>query len=146
MYFPDMEMRCAQNFANYLQSTSAKQTIYLSGIVNDGSLSKHLRSRLRVEDVLRESGVPLTVLRAAIIIGSGSEAMALIWPWAPIGMWLSQKEPPRVCCVSVYPGSFPDQKYRLMLNSKLNKSGDILAKKLSLLPLGRPSKVNSSQR
>jgi uncharacterized protein YbjT (DUF2867 family) len=76
--FADMEARAAQNFAAYLKTTTARQVIFLSGIANDEQLSKHLTSRKNVEHILQSSGVPLTTLRAAIIIGSGSASFEII--------------------------------------------------------------------
>lgn len=76
--FHQLELQIAKNFADWVKSTSAKQVIYLGGIVNDENLSKHLSSRMAVEDVLKTSGVPVTVLRAAIIIGSGSASFEII--------------------------------------------------------------------
>lgn len=76
--FSDMEEASARNFTTALNQTSCKQIIYLSGISNDERLSEHLTSRKRVEDVLRESKAALTVLRAAIIIGSGSASFEII--------------------------------------------------------------------
>jgi len=76
--FGDLEKNSAENFVQYINQTEAKQIIYLSGIVNDENLSDHLLSRKNVEDILRASTVPLTVLRAAIIIGSGSASFEII--------------------------------------------------------------------
>jgi uncharacterized protein YbjT (DUF2867 family) len=76
--FAAMEESSARNFVKSLEKTRCKQVIYLSGISNDDGLSKHLTSRRRVEDVLHESAIPLTVLRAAIIIGSGSASFEII--------------------------------------------------------------------
>ena len=47
-----LESLSAENFVHTIDKTAAKQVIYLSGIVNDKSLSKHLSSRKKVEDVL----------------------------------------------------------------------------------------------
>ncbi|MEP7233263.1 MAG: NAD(P)H-binding protein, partial [Ginsengibacter sp.] len=47
--FEDMEIKCAQNFRDRVEQTSAEQVIYLSGIVNEKELSKHLASRKNVE-------------------------------------------------------------------------------------------------
>jgi uncharacterized protein YbjT (DUF2867 family) len=43
----------------------------MGGLGDDGDLSAHLRSRREVESLLAESGVPVTVLRAAIVVGAG---------------------------------------------------------------------------
>ena len=76
--FTDLEAQSAQNFVQYINQTTCQQVIYLSGIVNDADLSDHLLSRKNVEDVLRKAKAPLTVLRAAIIIGSGSASFEII--------------------------------------------------------------------
>lgn len=76
--FSEAEKDTALNFAGYIKNTTARQIIYLSGIVNDQELSEHLSSRKNVEDYLKTSGIPLTVLRAAIIIGSGSASFEII--------------------------------------------------------------------
>lgn len=76
--FANLEKEMAENFVSYLNETNAKQLIYLGGISNDDKLSKHLSSRKYTEEVLASSKVPLTVLRAAIIIGSGGASFEII--------------------------------------------------------------------
>ena len=76
--FEQMEIDSATNFIHALQRTRARQIIYLSGISNHETLSPHLRSRKAVEKVLGSSSIALTVLRAAIIIGSGSASFEII--------------------------------------------------------------------
>jgi uncharacterized protein YbjT (DUF2867 family) len=76
--FAKLEAFSAHNFVDALRHTNCKQIIYLSGISNDADLSKHLTSRRHVEDVLKESDVALTVLRASIISGSGSASFEII--------------------------------------------------------------------
>ncbi|GAB3296200.1 SDR family oxidoreductase [Hymenobacter tenuis] len=74
-----LEQESAQNFTSYLNSTNCQQVIYLSGIANDRALSVHLRSRKAVEKVLKKAQkAALTVLRASIIIGSGSASFEII--------------------------------------------------------------------
>lgn len=68
----------ATNFIAALSKTTCKQIIYLSGLASDPKLSKHLSSRLEVERILREGQVPVTTLRASIIIGSGSASFEMI--------------------------------------------------------------------
>ncbi|PJJ59816.1 SDR family oxidoreductase [Hymenobacter chitinivorans] len=73
------EQLSAQHFTAYLDHTSARQVIYLSGIANDRNLSAHLRSRKAVEKNLRKAQhAAVTVLRASIIIGSGSASFEII--------------------------------------------------------------------
>jgi len=76
--FSDLEKKSSENFANAIKKTKCKQIIYLTGIANDEHLSKHLGSRLAVEDELKSSGIACTILRAAIIIGSGSASFEII--------------------------------------------------------------------
>ena len=66
--FSEKEEQVAKNYNSYINQTSAKQTIYLSGISNDDALSDHLKSRQKTGDLLSEASVPVTTLRAAIII------------------------------------------------------------------------------
>ena len=76
--YDELEKISAENFVYRINKTSAKQVIYLSGIVNDKSLSKHLASRKKVEDVLNSGQFVVTTLRAGIIVGSGSASFEII--------------------------------------------------------------------
>lgn len=76
--FAKREHSSAISFLSYVEGTSCKQIIYLSGIVNDKELSPHLSSRLKVEEILRSSRIASTVLRAGIIVGSGSASFEII--------------------------------------------------------------------
>ncbi len=76
--FASREQATAENFTRLVQVTGCRQIIYLSGIVNETQLSIHLSSRFRVEKILRSSTVPVTVLRAGIIVGSGSASFEII--------------------------------------------------------------------
>lgn len=76
--YDKMESASAYNFIHRLSRTKTKQIIYLSGIVNDKYLSKHLSSRKAVEDILRSAAIPSTTLRAGIIVGSGSASFEII--------------------------------------------------------------------
>jgi uncharacterized protein YbjT (DUF2867 family) len=73
------EIKVAEQFIEGVKRTTIKQIIYLGGIINnEHHLSSHLKSRLRVEETLRKSSIPLTVLRASIIIGAGSASFEII--------------------------------------------------------------------
>ncbi len=76
--FQSMEEQTALNFSRYVDQTQCQQVIYLTGIVNNDELSSHLESRLKVEKILDSGRVPLTALRAGIIIGSGSASFEII--------------------------------------------------------------------
>jgi uncharacterized protein YbjT (DUF2867 family) len=76
--FDKMEALATDNFVGLVQQTSARQLIYLGGITNEQKLSRHLGSRKRVEEILRKSGIPLTAIKAGIIVGSGSASFEII--------------------------------------------------------------------
>ncbi|MNU25490.1 short chain dehydrogenase [compost metagenome] len=76
--FSKSEKISAQNFSKIISQTRCRQVIYLTGIVNSVELSKHLQSRKDVEKALISPNYNLTVLRAGIIIGSGSASFEII--------------------------------------------------------------------
>lgn len=76
--YAKMEKQSAINFRESLNETNIKQVIYLSGIVNSQTLSKHLKSRKNVELELAKGKYALTTVRAGIIIGSGSASFEII--------------------------------------------------------------------
>lgn len=76
--FENLELTCAENFKSLIEPTNCKQVVYLSGIVNDNSLSKHLQSRYEVEKKLQSNSYALTTFRAGIIVGSGSASFEII--------------------------------------------------------------------
>ncbi|MBD0822427.1 SDR family oxidoreductase [Aestuariibaculum marinum] len=98
--FHKMEESCAVNFKNYIETTKAKQVIYLSGITNDTKLSKHLLSRKNVENTLKSNVYALTVFKAGIIVGSGSASFEIIrdlvekLPVMVTPKWLNTKTQP----------------------------------------------------
>lgn len=70
--FERRDAEAARGFGLAAAAAGAKQIVYLGGLGKDGdSLSAHLRSRREVEQLLGSSGVPVTVLRAAIVVGAG---------------------------------------------------------------------------
>ena len=77
--FSSTEETCAINFVRALEKTDAKQVIYLSALCHDPSSSEHLSSRQQVERVLKNSTIPLTALRASVIIGSGSASFDIVY-------------------------------------------------------------------
>lgn len=98
--FETLEEKCAYNFKTLISKTQCKQVIYLSGIVNDDSLSKHLKSRLQVENTLKTDAYALTTFRAGIIVGSGSASFEIIrdivekLPVMVTPKWLNTKTQP----------------------------------------------------
>jgi uncharacterized protein YbjT (DUF2867 family) len=98
--FEKLEELSARNFVTLVQQTGAKQIIYLGGITNEEKLSKHLASRKKVDDILRSGGIPLTSLKAGIIVGSGSSSFEIIrdlvekLPVMVTPKWLNTKTQP----------------------------------------------------
>ena len=98
--FESLEERCAVNFKSQLEKTKVKQVIYLSGITNEEELSKHLRSRKNVEDILSSKNYALTIFKAGIIVGSGSSSFEIIrdlvekLPFMIAPKWLNTKTQP----------------------------------------------------
>ncbi len=76
--YQELEKLSAINFREAIKNTSTEQVIYLSGIINESKLSKHLMSRKEVELELEKGDYNLTTLRAGIIIGSGSASFEII--------------------------------------------------------------------
>lgn len=77
--FHDRDVVAARNFGRAAAEASVDQIIYLSGLGDDTEdLSEHLASRHATGDALREGGVPVTELRAAVIVGSGSLSFEMI--------------------------------------------------------------------
>ena len=76
--FDTMEAESAENFRNRMNETGVKQVIYLTGIVNEKQLSRHLQSRKNVEEILSSGNYSFTALRAGIIVGSGSASFEII--------------------------------------------------------------------
>lgn len=77
--FEQREALCAQNFVHWLSKSGAKQIVYLSGLLpSGGELSQHLASRQAVQQILSSGNIPVTTLRASIIVGSGSASFEII--------------------------------------------------------------------
>jgi len=77
--FHDLDKVAARNFARAAEAAGVKRIIYLGGLGDpNDQLSTHLRSRQETGDALRESSVPVTEFRAAIIIGSGSGSFEMV--------------------------------------------------------------------
>lgn len=75
--FADVDRYAAQNFAS--EAAHLSQVIYLGGLGRaDDTLSPHLRSRQEVADILMAGAAPATVLRAGIVIGSGSASFTML--------------------------------------------------------------------
>ena len=82
--FRDFDVWLADNFARAAKDAGVKQIIYLGGLIppkasaGEEELSAHLESRLEVESCLRAYGIPVTVLRAGLIVGKGGSSLEIM--------------------------------------------------------------------
>ena len=76
--YDNLEKKSAINFREAINKTNLNHLIYLSGIINEVKLSKHLNSRKNVEIELGKGKYNFTTLRAGIIIGEGSSSFEII--------------------------------------------------------------------
>lgn len=78
--FEGVDLKAAANFSAAAEENGVKRIIYLGGLGDvRNPLSKHLRSRMAIAEKLRSGKTPVTILRAAIIIGSGSASYEIIY-------------------------------------------------------------------
>jgi uncharacterized protein YbjT (DUF2867 family) len=92
--FYDFDLILADNFARCARAEGVEHLVYLGGMIPEqGDLSWHLKSRLEVETVLRQSGIPCTVLRAGLILGRGGSSFDILMklvqrlPWMVCPAW-----------------------------------------------------------
>jgi uncharacterized protein YbjT (DUF2867 family) len=89
--FEETDRRAARTFAAAARDAGIGRLVYLGGLApDDEELSPHLRSRSEVAQIMLDSGVPTAVLRAAVIIGSGSASFEML-------RYLTERLPAMVC-------------------------------------------------
>lgn len=77
--FMDLDVLLADNFARAAARQALRQILYLGGIQpRVGRLSRHLKSRLEVEQTLSDRSTPVTSLRAGLIVGPGGSSMKMM--------------------------------------------------------------------
>lgn len=78
--FDDLDLICADNFARAAESCGVRHIVYLGGLLpaSGHALSRHLESRFEVERTLASRGVPVTTLRAGLIIGAGGSSFDMM--------------------------------------------------------------------
>ncbi|MEM9940202.1 MAG: SDR family oxidoreductase [Planctomycetota bacterium] len=77
--YPQKDSDLARNFAKAAAKSSLERIIYLGGLgKSEADLSRHLKSRRETEEQLKSTGVLVTTLRAAIILGSGSASFEIL--------------------------------------------------------------------
>ena len=94
--FAKRDSQMAALFASEAKAAGVKRIIYLGGLGEPGpQLSKHLRSRHETGEALRQSGVPVTEFRSAVIVGAGSLSFEMI-------RYLTERIPIMICPKWVY--------------------------------------------
>ncbi len=92
--FADRDRQAAANFTTAARQAGVRKIIYLGGLGDDrsarGKLSHHLKSRQEVGEILRQSGIPVTEFRAAVIVGAGSVSFKMI-------RYLTERLPLMIC-------------------------------------------------
>lgn len=77
--FQDLDLIMADNFARAARLNGIRQILYLGGLIPTmDDLSPHLASRLEVEQTLGSGGVPVTALRAGLIVGPGGSSFRIV--------------------------------------------------------------------
>ena len=76
--FGRLDVAAAANFAQAAARAGVRRVVYLGGLVPEGAESEHLVSRKETGDRLRDGPVPVTEVRAGIIVGAGSAAYEVI--------------------------------------------------------------------
>jgi uncharacterized protein YbjT (DUF2867 family) len=77
--FPRLDAEAARNFAAAAEKHDVERIVYLGGLTpSESPRSAHLKSRQQTGDILRQGAVPVTELRAGMIIGPGSAAWEVI--------------------------------------------------------------------
>jgi uncharacterized protein YbjT (DUF2867 family) len=98
--FGDLDLEAADHFAAAAGQAGIERIIYLGALVPEGADSEHIVSRARTGDRLRGGSVPVTELRAGIIIGPGSAAfevmrdLVLHLPVMTTPRWVRASSPP----------------------------------------------------
>jgi uncharacterized protein YbjT (DUF2867 family) len=98
--FGRLDLQAAAHFAAAAATAGVRRIVYLGGLVPDNADSEHIRSRRDTGAVLRQGSVPVTELRAGIIVGPGSAAFEVMrdivyhLPVMVTPRWVRAKSPP----------------------------------------------------
>ena len=90
--FAERDRVAAQNFARAVNEAGVSRVIYLGGLTNapEQELSKHMRSRTEVGEILKKSNAEVTIFRAAVILGQGGGSFQML-------QYLVERLPLMVC-------------------------------------------------
>lgn len=98
--FSSIDLKAAENFAIAAESAGVRRIIYLGGLVPEDADSEHIVSRRETGEILRQGKVPVTEVRAGIIVGAGSAAFEVMrdlvyhLPAMITPRWVRAKSPP----------------------------------------------------
>ncbi|MBS0002872.1 MAG: DUF2867 domain-containing protein [Thioalkalivibrio sp.] len=98
--FGRIDLEAAANFATAAAAAGVRRIVYLGGLVPPSADTEHIVSRERTGDLLREGSVPVTEIRAGIIVGPGSAAFEVMrdlvfhLPVMITPRWVRAKSPP----------------------------------------------------
>lgn len=77
--FADYDLILADNFARAIRGTGVQHVLYLGGLIPEAEkISRHLSSRLEVEETFKQYGLPLTVFRAGLILGEAGSSFQIL--------------------------------------------------------------------
>lgn len=98
--FGERDRQAARNFARAAAANGVRRILYLGGLVPEGARNEHIVSRRDTGEELRRGRVPVTEIRAGIIVGPGSAAfevmrdLVLHLPVMPAPRWVRSRSPP----------------------------------------------------
>ncbi len=98
--FDQLDLKAAENFRDAAARAGVRRIVYLGGLIPDRPDSVHLKSRYETGEVLRQGPVPITEVRAGMIIGPGSAAFEVMrdlvnnLPLMITPRWVSSRSPP----------------------------------------------------
>jgi uncharacterized protein YbjT (DUF2867 family) len=90
--FAERDRNAAENFAKAVNEAGVSRVIYLGGLTYapDQELSKHMRSRMEVGEILKKSNAAVTIFRAAVVLGHGGGSFQML-------QYLVERLPLMVC-------------------------------------------------
>ena len=98
--FGALDLEAATNFRDAAARAGIRRIVYLGGLIPDNPQSLHLQSRFETGEVLRQGAVPVTEVRAGMIVGPGSAAFEVMrdlvnnLPLMVTPKWVFSRSPP----------------------------------------------------
>ena len=132
--FAEKDRQIAKNFVYVSKKCNVKRIIYLGGLAHgtDSEMSEHMRSRKDVGEILSESGIPVTVFRASVILGKGGAGFEMM-------RYLVERFPLMICPKWVLTKLQPISLHDTV--EYLAKSIDVSETKNKILDIGGPDVI-----